>query len=209
MLEETASDLLTCIDSGDCFSCGIFHLAALAKMLLALPVVRFFSLRSSSPTASAIMSDSSVRWPKTHQLASMFIPVHGRDLLTYPTAGKPGGQLQQAQDDECDVADEEVRPDVVWGPDEDRAGPELGLRDLERLLDAPQLPVGADHLAVGPAGLAGDDEAVAVVPLGLFIGAHGCKFSKNVNSSALIAKVPHECFFVLSRRRCWTSKVAT
>ena len=92
---------------------------------------------------------------------------HGGDLLADASAGQAGRALQQPQYRERHVADEEVSLYVPRRPHVDGSRPEFGLRDPERLLYPPELPVGVDDLAVWPAGLAGDDEVVAVAPLGL------------------------------------------
>ena len=70
--------------------------------------------------------------------------------------------LYDALDGQRHVAGEEVCPYPLRRPDVDGAGFELGLRDLERLLDAPQLPVGVDDAGGLPAGLGGDYAVVAV-----------------------------------------------
>jgi hypothetical protein len=59
---------------------------------------------------------------------------------------------------------------MLGRPYEDGVGPELRLGELERLLNLPELSVGVYNLSVVPTGLAGDDEVVAILPLGFSDG---------------------------------------
>ena len=70
--------------------------------------------------------------------------VHRGDLLADAAAWQAARELQQAKDHQRDVAGEEVRLDVLRRPDVDGARLDLGLGDLEGLLDAPELPVRVD-----------------------------------------------------------------